>query len=185
MFPPFLNDRSDADVVFSQDARDFGQDTRLVNGGKAEVVVGFNVVKGHQMDIFNNLFPQRSRGDASGYALQKLSGNINDIAHHGTGCGHHARSLAIKKNRTCCVTSDVKGVEIAVDAGQKMIKGNHRGMQPGFNRFLMADCNGQQLDPVSKLLRKFNVLLADVRDPFTVKIVQVHLFTIGQRQGNG
>ena len=45
-FPALLDHRGDADVVFSQDARDLGQDPGLVQGGKPEIVVGHQVVDG-------------------------------------------------------------------------------------------------------------------------------------------
>ncbi len=126
----------------------------------------------------------KAGGDSPGDALEHIARYIDQVAHHGARRRHHARSLAVQKNRIRGVAHDVEGVVISIHVRQKVVEGNHRRMNPSLYKRLPLSCDGEKLYLVSEFLREFYVLLRNSRYPFAVNVFKPDLLPVGERQND-
>ena len=60
----------------------------------------------------------------------QVGGSIDDVAEHGAGRGHPARSPAVEHEIADGAALDEHGVEAPVDRGERVVLGDHRRVDP-------------------------------------------------------
>ena len=93
-----LDNRFDADILFTQDTGNAGQHPRLIQHGEAEIVGAVELVHGSDA-ASRKLIRQIAQGrDAADRAAGDVAGNIHHICGHGAASGHLARAQAVKQD---------------------------------------------------------------------------------------
>ena len=161
---PLLLHGFDRHVVLAEGAGDGGQ-----HAGPVGHLAHHVELRGHLVDRADPLLRRRADGGAPAAGGQ-VAGGVDEVAEHGRGGRHPARSPAVEHEAAGGVGLDEDGVERVLHAGQRMVDRHHGGMDPHGDLVVDLLDESKQLHHVAEFAGRLDVGRRNGRDPFAVHV---------------
>src|SRR5690606_10306886 len=101
-----------------------------------------------------------------GRAFYNSGADFNHVTHNSASCGQRSRTFTIEHQLTYRIAFDEDGVELIVDAGQRMGYGNQRGSYTVCEIAVFPLCRADELNLVPRFCRPLDIVLGDLGDSF-------------------
>ena len=117
--------------------------------------------------------------------MQEIAGQVDQVADHGAGRGHHPGALPVEEDWSHRVPGEVYRVHGAVDVGQHVVPGHQGGMDPGLHPMPVVPGNGQKFQAVAEFPGELQVQGVKPADPLHRDGFQVQLGPVRQAHEDG
>ena len=124
-------------------------------------------------------------GTRPGTPCREIAGQIDEVADHGAGRGHHPGALPVEQDGSHRVPGEVDRVHGAADVGQHVVPGHQGGMDPGLHPVPVIPGNGQEFQAVTEFPGELQVQGVKPADALHGDGFQVELGPVGQAHENG
>ena len=180
-----LADGVNGDALLGQNAGDIRQHAGLVRDAQAQVIARDGLFN-RQHRQFAHFFGLEGEMRHAVFRVGSVqAGDIDEVGNHRAGGGFRARTGAVVEGFADGVGLHQHGVHGAINAGQKLVGFDQRGVHAQFNALLAHFGDAEQLDAVAELFGVGDVDGLQLRDAFNMRALKLHRHAEGDGAHDG